>query len=192
MFKLSRFLILGFGFLCLSFHAQDDQPILVFSGKVSDISGKKLQGVKVVVTQDGKPFKETITSSSGKYTNIEAPFGHVYSLTFRKNGLVTKKLTLDTKKGYFEEDMEPRTFIEPSISMFKEQEDVDYSIIEDQPVGKARIDPNSGKLDWDFAYSGQRKKEIDRYLKQIEQQARQKDAQFKKMVTEGNNAYNKV
>ena len=26
-----------------------------------------------------------------------------------------KTLVLDTKKGYFEEDVEPRTFIEPSI-----------------------------------------------------------------------------
>ena len=105
--------------------------------------------------------------------------------------MVSKTLTLDTKKGYFEEDVEPRTFIEPSISLIKKDDDVDYSIIENQPVGKARIDPQSGKLDWDYAFSGQRKNEIDRYLKQIEQQARQKEAQFKKMLNEGNMAYNK-
>ena len=55
---------------------------------------------------------------------------------------------------------------------------IDYSIIENQPVGKARIDPSSGKLDWDYAFSGQRKKEIERYLKQIENQERQQEAQF--------------
>ena len=177
--------------ICLSFHAQDDAPVLIFSGKVSDYSGKKLQGVKVIVKQDGKPFHQTVTSPSGKYNDIEAPFGHQYSLVFEKSGMVSKTLILDTKKGYFEEDVEPRTFIEPSISLFKEQPDVDYSIIENQPVGKARIDPSSGKLDWDYAFSGQRKKEIERYLKQIENQERQQEAQFKKMVTEGNSAYNK-
>ena len=46
-------------------------------------------------------------------------------------------------------------------------------------------------MDWDYAFSGQRKSEIDRYLKQLEQAARQKEAQFKKMVNEGNAAYNK-
>ena len=191
MFNLRRFILLASCFIFLSFYAQDDEPVLIFSGKISDISGKKLQGVKVTVTQDGKPFKETVTSSSGRYTDIEAPFGHKYTLVFKKNGLVSKTLILDAKKGYFEEDMEPRTFIEASGSLFKQEPDVDYSIVEDQPVGKARIDPNTGKLDWDYAYLGQRKKEIERYIKQIEQQARQKDAQFKKMVTEGNNAYNR-
>ena len=129
MFKLSRFLILLFVSICLSFHAQDDAPVLIFSGKVSDYSGKKLQGVKVIVKQDGKPFHQTVTSPSGKYNDIEAPFGHQYSLVFEKSGMVSKTLILDTKKGYFEEDVEPRTFIEPSISLFKEQPDVDYSII---------------------------------------------------------------
>lgn len=145
----------------------------------------------MIVKQDNKPFNESVTSSSGKYNVVEAPFGHQYTLIFEKEGLVTKTLILDTKKGFYEEDTEPRTFIEPSISMFVEKPDIDYSIIENQPVGKARIDPSSGKLDWDYAYSGQRKNEIERYLKQVEQQARQKEAQFKKMVTEGNNAYNK-
>ena len=168
-----------------------DQPMLIFTGKVTDVSGKKLSGVVVEVKQDNKPFESKTTASNGKYDIIEAPFGHIYTLVFKKDGMVSKTLTLDTKKGYFEEDVEPRTFIEPSISLIKKDDDVDYSIIENQPVGKARIDPQSGKLDWDYAFSGQRKNEIDRYLKQIEQQARQKEAQFKKMLNEGNMAYNK-
>ena len=165
--------------------------MLIFTGKVTDVSGKKLSGVVVEVKQDNKPFESKTTASNGKYDIIEAPFGHIYTLVFKKDGMVSKTLTLDTKKGYFEEDVEPRTFIEPSISLIKKDDDVDYSIIENQPVGKARIDPQSGKLDWDYAFSGQRKNEIDRYLKQIEQQARQKEAQFKKMLNEGNIAYNK-
>ena len=168
-----------------------DQPMLIFTGKVTDVSGKKLSGVVVEVKQDNKPFESKTTASNGKYDIIEAPFGHIYTLVFKKDGMVSKTLTLDTKKGYFEEDVEPRTFIEPSISLIKKDDNVDYSIIENQPVGKARIDPQSGKLDWDYAFSGQRKNEIDRYLKQIEQQARQKEAQFKKMLNEGNMAYNK-
>ena len=171
-------------------HGQD-QPMLIFTGKVTDVSGKKLDGVQVVIKKDNKPFETKTTGSNGKYDIIEAPFGHIYTLIFQKDGMVSKTLVLDTKKGYFEEDVEPRTFIEPSISLINRDDDVDYDIIENQPVGKARIDPQSGKLDWDYAFSGQRKNEIDRYLKQLEQAARQKEAQFKKMVNEGNAAYNK-
>ncbi len=191
MFSLKDFIILISCFLCLSFYAQDDAPKLIFSGKVTDYSGKKLQGVKVIVSQDGKPFHQGVTSSNGKYNDIEAPFGHTYTLVFEKDGMVSKSLVLDTKKGYFEDDTPPTTYIEPSIALFKEDPEVDYSIIESQPVGKARIDPGTGQLDWNSSYSAQRKKEIERYLKQIENQARQKEAQFKKMVTEGNNAYNR-
>ena len=171
-------------------HGQN-QPMLIFTGKVTDVSGKKLDGVQVVIKKDNKPFETKTTGSNGKYDITEAPFGHIYTLIFQKDGMVSKTLVLDTKKGYFEEDVEPRTFIEPSISLINRDDDVDYDIIENQPVGKARIDPQSGKLDWDYAFSGQRKNEIDRYLKQLEQAARQKEAQFKKMVNEGNAAYNK-
>ncbi len=177
--------------LALHFIYGQDQPMLVFTGKVTDVSGKKLDGVEVIVKQDNKPFETKTTGSNGKYDIIEAPFGHIYTLLFKKDGMVSKTLVLDTKKGYFEEDVEPRTFIEPSISLINRDDEVDYDIIENQPVGKARIDPQSGKLDWDYAFSGQRKNEIDRYLKQIEQAARQKEAQFNKMVNEGNAAYNK-
>ena len=190
MKKLGYSILITIFFLSHSYLSQDDAPKLVFSGKVTDYSGKKLLGVKVIVTQDGKPYHQGVTSSNGKYTNIEAPFGHTYTLAFEKKGMVTKTLVLDTKKGYFEDDTPPLTYIEPSISLFKEQPDVDYSIIENQPVGKARIDPSSGELNWNKSYSDQRKNEIERYLKQIEDQARQKEAQYKKMVTEGNNAYN--
>ena len=77
--------------------------MLIFTGKVTDVSGKKLSGVVVEVKQDNKPFESKTTASNGKYDIIEAPFGHIYTLVFKKDGMVSKTLTLDTKKGYFEE-----------------------------------------------------------------------------------------
>ena len=129
MLIIKRITLLLFVFISTLTFAQD-APVLIFSGKVTDVSGKKLDGVKVIVKQDGKLFQEETTGSNGKYNVIEAPFGHQYTLEFVKDGMVTKTLKLDTKKGYYEDDIEPRTFIEPSISLFKEQPDVDYSIIE--------------------------------------------------------------
>ena len=186
---LISFLFIGF-FLC-SINAQYDGPILIFQGKVADVSGKKLDGVQIIVKKDGQPFKQTKSGSSGKYQDIEAPFGHIYEITFKMDGYVSKAVMIDAKKGYYEDDIEPETYMKAEASMFKAQKDVDYSIVENKPVGKARIDPKSGKMDWDYVYLGQRKNEIERYLKQVAQKARQQEELFKKMVAEGNLAYNK-
>ena len=117
--------------------SQEADPILIFSGRVTDPYGKKLDGVQVIVTKDNQPFKQSMTSG-GKYNAIEAPFGFVYSITFKKNGFVPKSLVLDAKKGFFKEDVEPQTFIEPSISLLEEPE-VDYSIVTSSPVGKLEL-----------------------------------------------------
>ena len=166
--KIIHIIILLFFGLGFTF-SQDSDPILIFSGRVTDSYGKKLDGVQVIVKKDNQPFKQN-TTSGGKYDAIEAPFGFVYSITFKKNGFVPKSLVLDAKKGFFKEDVEPRTFIEPSISLFLEESEVDYSIVTNSPVGKARIDPSTGKIDWDYTYLGQRKNEIEKFLKQIEDQ----------------------
>ena len=55
--------------------SQDD-PLLVFQGKVSDMSGKKILGAKIVVKKDGVVFKTESTTSNGKYGPIECNFGH--------------------------------------------------------------------------------------------------------------------
>ena len=158
---------------------------------MADVSVNKLDGVQIFVKIDGQPFKQTKSGSSGKYQDIEAPFGHVYEITFKMEGYVSKAVVVDAKKGYYEDDIEPETYMKAEASMFKAKKDVDYSIVENKPVGKARIDPTNGKMDWDYVYLGQRKNEIERYLKQIAQKARQQEELFKKMVAEGNLAYNK-
>ena len=187
--KILHIIILLFLSLSSTF-SQGDVPVLIFSGRVTDPFGKKLDGVQVIVKKDNQPFKQGVTSG-GKYNAIEAPFGFVYSITFKKTGFVPKSLVLDAKKGFFKEDVEPQTFIEPSISLFLEEPDVDYSIVTGSPVGKARIDASTGKIDWDYTYLGQRKSEIEKYLKQLEEQAKLKESKFKKLVADGNNSFNK-
>ena len=69
--------------MALHFLYGQDQPMLVFTGKVTDVSGKKLNGVEVVVKQDNKPFETKTTGSNGKYDIIVAPFCHIYTLVFK-------------------------------------------------------------------------------------------------------------
>ena len=172
------------------FYGQDD-PILIFEGRVTDVSGIKIEGAKITVKQDGSVFKSETTASNGKYKEIKCDFGHIYELTFSKSGYVSKSLLLDTKKGYYPEEVELKSYIESSVQLFKEQPEVDYSIVTDRPVGKARINPTDSKLDWDFNYVNQRKKEIENYIKSVANQARQQEELFKKMVSEGNTAFTK-
>ena len=42
--------------------SQEADPILIFSGRVTDPYGKKLDGVQVIVTKDNQPFKQAMTS----------------------------------------------------------------------------------------------------------------------------------
>ena len=132
-----------------------------------DGTGKKLPGVKVLIIQDGDLFKETLTKSSGKYPTVEALFGSVYDLIFSKQGFVSKTLRLDTKTGFTNEKTPQTTFIEPSISLYRAIGGLNYSVVEDMPVGIAKIDTNNGYFDWDFNYSKKRKAEIDKFIKEI-------------------------
>ena len=193
MFYRSLFYIVFSSFILLTIegYAQDD-PVLIFEGKVTDLSGVKIQGAKITVKQDGSVYKSETTASNGKYKEIQCEFGHIYELTFSKDGYVSKSLMLDTKKGYYPEEVERKSYIESSVQLFKKQPEVDYSIVTDRPVGKARINPTDSKLDWDFTYVNQRKKEIENYIKSVAAKARQQEELFKKMVNEGNAAFTKA
>ncbi len=166
-------------------------PVLIFSGKITEKSGSKLDGVKVVIKKDGAIFKTETTSSNGKYQEMHCEFGHIYELTFSKSGYVSKTLILDAKKGYYEDEVEKKTFLESSATLFKEQPDIDYSIVTNKPVGKARIDPSTSKLDWDYTYLNQRKNEIESFLKQVTDKQRQQEDLFRKMVSQGNSEFSK-
>ncbi len=182
-------LLIG-GVSTIQVSAQDEEaPVLIFEGRITDMSNKKLPGVSVEFKKNGTTFKTSTTASSGKYESVETDFGHVYAVSFSKPGYVTKTLYLDTDKGFYPEEVERQTFMELSVSLFAKQEDVDYSIVTNKPVAKAHMDPATGKLDWDFAYVGQRKKEIDKFLQDLENKANQNEEEFKNLVKEGDKAF---
>ena len=166
-----------------------DDPVLIFSGRISNKSGSKLEGVKVVIKKDGSIFKTETTASNGKYQEMHCEFGHIYELTFTKSGYVSKTLILDAKKGFYVDEMEKKTYLETSATLFKKEPEVDYSIVTNKPVGKARIDPSTSKLDWDYTYLNQRKNEIEKFLKQVANKQRQQEDLFRKMVAQGNSEF---
>ena len=170
-------------------YSQDaSDPYIVIAGSVNNENYEKLSGVKVEIKQDNQVFKSVVTSSKGKYDAVEIPYGYIYIVTFSKNKYATKSILIDSKTGYFKEEQSTQPFAIP-ITLQSIQPEIDYSVVSDQHVGKIRI--MNGNLALDNVYNKQRKNEIDRHFKAIEEQAKLKESQFNKFLSEGDNALNK-
>ena len=177
-----------FVFLALSLgFSQANDPILIIGGTVRDNYGKKLSGVKVAIKKDNQPLSSKNTNA-GKYDVIEIPFGFIYLISFEKNGYVTKSVLIDAKNGYFIED-QGDSQIPLDMTIFPVEDDIDYSIVTNQPVGKLRIFEEGLALD--NVYNSQRKSEIDKFFKQIENEAKQKETKFNDLVSDGNKSFTK-
>ena len=51
-------------------HGQD-QPMLIFTGKVTDVSGKKLDGVQVVIKKTINPLKPKLPAQMENMTSLK-------------------------------------------------------------------------------------------------------------------------
>jgi len=169
---------------------EEDDPILLFSGKIVNAANGKIAGVTVTFTQDGSLFETATTASSGKYPRVEAPYGHVYKVTFSKEGYVSKSVIIDAKKGFFVEDVGEKetNFDGMGTTLIKQQPNVDYSVITNRPVAKAHIDPSTGKLDFDFGYINTRKKEIDKFIADLANEDNKNEQKFLQLIKEGDKA----
>ena len=182
-------IVLYIGLITSIVYSQDaSDPYIVIAGSVNNENYEKLSGVKVEIKQDNQVFKSVVTSSKGKYDAVEIPYGYIYIVTFSKNKYATKSILIDSKSGYFKEEQSTQPFAIP-ITLQTIQPGIDYSIVSDQHVGKIRI--MNGNLALDNVYNKQRKNEIDRHFKAIEEQAKLKESQFNKFLSEGDNALNK-
>ena len=188
LFVITLFLTLVGG----SVVAQDEeeQPILMFSGKITNSSGGKLAGVSVEFFRDNVSFKTVSTASSGKYSPVEAEYGHIYKVVFTKDGYVSKSVVIDAKKGFFAEDIsEKKTYLdELGTSLITQQPNIDYGVITNRPVAKAHIDPATGHLDFDFGYIKTRKKEIDKFIAALANADNENEQKFTQLVKAGDNA----
>ena len=169
--------------------AQDaeEDPILMFSGKITNASGGKLVGVSVEFFRDNVSFTKVSTASSGKYSPVEAEYGHVYKVVFSKDGYVSKSVVIDAKKGFFAEDInEKKTYLdELGTSLINQQPNIDYSVVTSRPVAKAHIDPSTGHLDFDFGYINTRKKEIDKFIAALANADNEHEQKFMQLVKGG-------
>lgn len=113
------------------------------------VSEKKLEGVTITVEQDKLPFATFVTTSSGKF-KFQTPLGSDYMIIFSKPGFVSKKVLVQTA-SIPEEDHKSVNNMFIEMTLFEDQKGMDFSLLENNPIGKAKYQKSTGKLDWDLA-----------------------------------------
>jgi tetratricopeptide (TPR) repeat protein len=170
-------------------HYGQDGPQLVISGTVSTSAGKKLGGVSVTLSRGGNSVGSASTASNGKYALNNMPMGHIYTLVISRDGYVTKEILIDAKTGYYAEDAIALTKIDLPFDLDEKKPDVDYSAVTNGfQIGKMAIDPAQGGLAIDSKFSAKQKSQYEKFFKDLEAKANKEEEDFKKLVTEGDNA----
>lgn len=159
---------------------------LVIYGLVKDLETlKKMQGVTVIVLQNGNQFDAIQTSANGKY-EFELPLGYQYDLKFTKPGFVSKTIRMNTQ-GIPDEDRHGGFQMDAAMTLFAMVEGFDTSIT-DEPIGRASFDQQKNSIEFDFGYTADRQKLIDNELKRLEDLAKNMEkmkAKFEELLRKG-------
>lgn len=167
--------------------AQDG--ILDIHGSVkNEASRKNMEGVQVKVAQDGKEYDTITTAANGRY-GFSLPLGHKYMFTVSANGMVFKKIEINTK-GIPPEDMAGGFKLNMDMTLFDMIEGFDMKIME-EPLGKASFDPIRNSVEFDYDYTGQMQQKISNELKRLEKLAKDMEKflkEFNELVAQGDQA----
>jgi len=162
------------------------QEALLLRGPLKDdITLKKLDGVQVLVFQNGNQFDVIEAGTSGK-VNIEVPLGFSYDFKFSREGYVSKILRFDTrniptedKAGGFQIDLDIRLF--PMIEGFNTD-------IMKEPIGVASFVAQENNILFDLKHTervqSKIKAEFDR-LKNLAEDGDKMRKDFDKLMQEG-------
>jgi len=158
-------------------------------GTVKDyVSSKKLDGITVTVFKNGGKLAEAITNASGKY-EFNLDYGSDYKIVYSKAGMVSKNISIDTK-NIPEEERVGGHGMNVEMTLFTELPGIDFSVLQ-QPIGKAKFDPNTKEVTWDLQYTEQVRAEIARLMKEYDEKKKREanaDAEFAKLMTAGDAA----
>ena len=119
---------------------------------------KKLHDISVVLYTDDKKVDSTVLKK-GKYI-LQLDTGHVYRVYFEKPGYVTKFVVLNTKDA--PKHSKKRTRLKIDIGLFLEREGLEVDFLKSSPIGYARYDFITEKMDWNDDYLEQMKGRIVR------------------------------
>src|SRR6186713_2225721 len=147
-------------------------------GKVK-VEGGGLEGTKLVVYRNGEKDR-VVTNNLSKFA-LDLDLNQQYTLSFEKDGFVTKKLSFDTHAPAeaIANGFTPFEFV---MSMFKQYDDVN-TVVFNQPVGMIRFEPSLDDFDYDTDYTKSIQSQLQETLAQVakkqEEEAGKADAAVK-------------
>lgn len=167
--------------------AQED--LLRVAGMLKDEkSNKKLPGVLVTVTQDGKAFDEYLMDSRAQYS-FELPLRHDYIFTFSISGYGSKKIRINGK-DVPPEDRRGGFTLDMDMTMFSLVDGFDTSIL-DTPYGIAAFDSQKNTVAFDYAHTDRMKNRVQQEFLRLEQmkaQLAQMRKDFDALILRGDQA----
>ena len=155
--RISLFFIILLFFGMSSF-AQKEDKVLETLGIVQDEKGEKISDVLVVVTKDpaGSLVEKLSTSRNGKFTLV-LNLNREFTITFSKEGYITKKISVNTKVV---NNKEPY-FQYPYTLILGKTVSKNYGPeILGKPIVKVFYDQNKREFDFDSLYSAAIKREL--------------------------------
>lgn len=166
--------------------AQEDL-FLVFGAVKSEEGNKKLEGVRVVVLQDGEQFDVMLTDSKGSY-EFELPLRHNYTFSFELEDHSNKRIEVDAS-GIPESIIGNRN-MDLDMTMFEIPAAFDKSILED-PFGKGEYDAEKNTVVFDNNYTVRMRNKVQAEFARLERLAAQEgqlQEQFDEFVKKGDRA----
>ena len=184
--------VLPLGFLMLFLQvshnssAQEDL-FLVFGSVKLDDANKRLQGVDVIVYQDGEVFDQLKTNAKGDY-DFELPLRHLYTFSFVLDGHSNKRIEVDAS-GIPESVVGNRN-MDLDMSMMPLPLGFDASIFEDA-YGRGEYDADKNTVVFDNNYTVRMRNKVNAEfarLERLEGEAEQMRKNFEDFVRKGDRA----
>ena len=145
---------------CAGVSSKDEfQPFNVFvEGQVMETGGKPLKNAHIKVWKNEALLGTYPVADDGHY-GVVLDTGK-YTLEYTAPGYVAKRVMFDGRKMPMSEAKKGYT-LEADVSLFKPQDGVDYSILQQTPIGLAEYSPKSHTYDFDKTYTKNIKNLID-------------------------------
>ena len=182
--------ILGCVFTTTSGLSQDD-PTMIFEGKIKDQSGKPLSGANIEIFRNGKVVHSVKTNSNGEFTPYTDYYGYVYKIVITKGDYTKNTVEINSRDGYHEEDVPLEIKVPIRANLDFKKEGIDYKVIEKSPIERYKIDGNIGKLSEDVSYNNNRQDEIKAYFKKLKDDEKNKKKKWNAFVKAGDGAFSK-
>ena len=127
-----------------------DEDNIYLDGIVSDYyTGRSISGVRITATGGGKTISGT-SDEKGEY-KLVLEYDEIYTITFSKAGLTSKKITMNTN-GVPDLKRQKVPDMGAEITMFKPNKCIKSEML-DAPIGRAIYYPKKNIMDWDMDYS---------------------------------------